>query len=607
MVSLGRQYDYFNETCLPLYGYIEMLITGNSYASNATLTVLKEKMTVFTLSKHYDNFGMMKLLSYTNDSAIAARIEYDYEKNNEKISTLISREKIITNNKTIDNEYSYYTDDKLKELKTSNVTYRKFEYNHLGYLTRDNYLLINKDFVYEYDDLGNILSNKVFNHNTSNLIKNNIYTYSSYFPTLLTSYNDKTIEYNDELFGNPTSYGNESGKRLFTWQGKKLIEVVDTSKNLNIEFKYDDKGLRIRKKSNNIETKYFYEGKNLVLEKTQNIEKYYYYDENDNLFGFGLKENNLVTNYYYIRDLNGVIIGMLDSNGNLVVEYCYDSFGNLLTISGSLADTIGIENNMLYKGYYFDFDLQMYYLKSRFYVPEWGRFLNSDDPRLLGAYSILTQNRNLFAYCNNDPIQNIDENGQFFKKIRQKIWKWLVNNFFVNISFTFSKKIDMGSGYIDLEETTPLVGNSWSLFSIDIGYSSGDWSLNFGIGGPLSINFGSDGVYLKGEMDIYKRTVEMSAGFADNNTLFIESGGYKEVSENCNLGFKIGYEININYDKLAYAFATICVYGVTIVIAGSGVVAAPYTGGASTVVTAAAVCVLLTMIANENNSGDNIL
>ena len=53
----------------------------------------------------------------------------------------------------------------------------------------------------------------------------------------------------------------------------------------------------------------------------------------------------------------------------------------------------------------------MYYCKSRFYVPKWRRWLNSDSIDYLEPQNITCLN--LFAYCNNNPVIYVDENGNF--------------------------------------------------------------------------------------------------------------------------------------------------------------------------------------------------
>ncbi|MGL4730576.1 MAG: RHS repeat domain-containing protein, partial [Clostridium sp.] len=112
--------------------------------------------------------------------------------------------------------------------------------------------------------------------------------------------------------------------------------------------------------------------------------------------------------YYYVRNAQGDIIGLIDSNGNKVVSYTYDTWGKLLSIEGSLKDSLGIKNPYRYRGYRYDNETQLYYLQSRYYNPEWGRFINADS--LVGETGELLSH-NMFAYCTNDPVNNEDPDG----------------------------------------------------------------------------------------------------------------------------------------------------------------------------------------------------
>ena len=85
-----------------------------------------------------------------------------------------------------------------------------------------------------------------------------------------------------------------------------------------------------------------------------------------------------------------------------MVKYSYTAYGEIQEISGAFASTIGAYNPFRYKGYYYDTETSMYYCKSRYYVPEWGRFLTPDSFEYLDPTSII--GLNLFAYCSNNPI-----------------------------------------------------------------------------------------------------------------------------------------------------------------------------------------------------------
>lgn len=609
-VSIARNFEINDEKVYPLYGNVEMLMIGNIYASSTTLKLLYRKSIVLTLSKHYNNFGLLELYTYTVDKADLLRIQYEYATNNNKVSTLIS--KMIINNGYGSSafEYEYDICDRLIKVKKLNLIDKLYEYNYLNYLTREEHPQINKTYVYDYDDLGNMISRKEYSSTSNLLVKESKFSYSLEYPTLIIKCNDKNIEYNDTLFGNPTLYGTEDNNFVYKWNGKKLVRIINNAENIDISYEYNEKGNRIKKIINGVETKFFYEGKNLIYEKNSNYEKFYYYDESDILFGFGIKEGNWIDKYYYVRDINGVIIGLLDEVGNFAVEYEYDSYGNILSITSDYGEISGLKNNILYKGYYYDFETKMYYLKSRYYVPEWCRYLNSDDPRMLAFYSELTINRNLFIYCNNDPIQNTDENGQSVKKFLQKVWSFVKKLSPIEVTKSFTVKLDSENGYVSAKQTKKYIGSSWSLISIDIGKdTNGDTSWNVGVGGSLSFNFGSDGVSLKGKLKLNKKEIESSCGLSFNGKVFLEFGENYEITNDDTITYICGTEIDVDWGKLAQECKKALIeYNVARIIVGVIATVTVMSGGTAAAAGFATAAVLIAMIEKEDDDkGENIL
>ena len=117
--------------------------------------------------------------------------------------------------------------------------------------------------------------------------------------------------------------------------------------------------------------------------------------------------------YYYIRTLTGEITKIVNSAKEVVGEYIYDAYGNILNLD-ALSEIAEI-NPYRYKGYYYDQETNLYYCKSRYYSPEIYRWLSRDAIEYLDTSSIT--GCNLYAYCHNNPVMYMDENGGFALKV----------------------------------------------------------------------------------------------------------------------------------------------------------------------------------------------
>ena len=113
-----------------------------------------------------------------------------------------------------------------------------------------------------------------------------------------------------------------------------------------------------------------------------------------------------------MKNLQGDVVQIRSVYGTVVVEYTYDAWGNVLSITGLYADTLGQNNPIRYRGYYQDFETGFYYLQSRYYDPAIRRFINADDIYCLGTEGELLS-YNFFAYCLNNPVNRTDINGNW--------------------------------------------------------------------------------------------------------------------------------------------------------------------------------------------------
>ena len=159
-------------------------------------------------------------------------------------------------------------------------------------------------------------------------------------------------------------------------------------------------------------TEYQWAGDLLLSEKTDGRIIWYCYDSQANLISVTIRG----ITYFYVRNVQGDIIALVDADGKVVVKYTYDSWGKVVAVTGELADTVGAQNPFRYKGYYYDNETGMYYLKSRYYDAEIKRFICAD----VGITSIIkdTKGNNLFCYCFNNPLNMKDMSVNWPKWIR---------------------------------------------------------------------------------------------------------------------------------------------------------------------------------------------
>ena len=142
-----------------------------------------------------------------------------------------------------------------------------------------------------------------------------------------------------------------------------------------------------------------------LLRQTRGSDKIIFlYDEKGNKYGFDYNG----TKYYYIFNVQGDVIGILNQAGQKIVSYTYDPWGKVLSVDGSEASTIGQINPIRYRGYYYDTETGFYYLQSRYYDPTTRRFLNADTA--INAEGMPLE-YNLFAYCLNNPVRYTDPTG----------------------------------------------------------------------------------------------------------------------------------------------------------------------------------------------------
>ena len=291
-----------------------------------------------------------------------------------------------------------YTYDNVGNIssETRNGLTTTYEYDSLGQLTRVNDPHAGKSTMYLYDCGGNMtgyLSAPYTLAPTLEGVNETVfYTYGdSNWKDKVTAIGGKAITY--DAIGNPLTYDGWT----FTWKaGRMLASMVKTG--TNAQFTYDHNGLRIKKVVNGVTTNYTLNGKNVVHMTQGSHDLHFFYDAQGKP---GMVTYNDV-DYFYVYNLQGDVVALIDANGTQVVEYGYDAWGYPVSKTGTMAATLGTVNPFRYRGYVYDEEIGLYYLRSRYYNPVWKRFISSDR----------IYHNNLFMYCVNAPVAKNDTDGK---------------------------------------------------------------------------------------------------------------------------------------------------------------------------------------------------
>ena len=326
------------------------------------------------------------------------------------------------------------------DASTTPVIYKSYKYDMAGRLVRENNSALNKTYTYEYDSVGNVTSKNTHAYTiastpgTATTTTN--FSYDTTHPDRLTSFGGKAITYDQQ--GCPLTYDGKT----YTWERGKLTKYTISGLTLNpgameraitlpttaIEnwtYTYNGNGQRTQKKytyippssaiigdyvsSKTVDYTYDHSGR-LVKERTTTVSKnsgtttssiVYLYDDSGII---GMVKDG--AGYYFHRNIQGDVVGVYNSAGTKLVTFKYDAYGNC-TVSG---DTSFAQNcKIRYRGYYFDTETGLYWVQTRYYNPEWCRWISPDSLSYLDPET--AHGLNLYAYCGNDPVNFTDPSG----------------------------------------------------------------------------------------------------------------------------------------------------------------------------------------------------
>lgn len=402
----GQRYQYFydaNNNMTELRVYSDEYGTKTNYSYDKDSRETKTKiMSGKERTVTYDSCGRVAKTEWNTTNPLT--LTYGYYSPDKQVGTL--PRKITVGSRTL--SYTYDANGNITAItdtKGSSTVKESYVYDELNRLIRENSQTQKKTFTYEYDLGGNLVKVCEYPYTTGTLPTKPSATETGTFGQV---WRDKLMKWNGvvmqyDSIGNMTKKGNTT----FTWtQGRKLESVNNGKK---IRYYYDHAGNRVKKTVDNVTTEYCMAGDLLVTEKGEGRRIWYYYDSAANPVSMRVSGKD----YFYVRNLQNDVIALIDDTGETVVEYKYNSWGKILSITGSKAGTIGKTNPFRYRGYYYDEETGMYYLKNRYYDPEIRRFISADS-YISGFNSTMC---NVFCYCGNNPVSNSDPEGTFFKKI----------------------------------------------------------------------------------------------------------------------------------------------------------------------------------------------
>ena len=374
----------------------------STYAYDKDNRLTKATEGAISANYTYDSFSRMTGLTSKNGSTSVVSTAVTYV---DPSSSATSTQVKTWNNGKVAYTYTYDNKGNITSITGGGLEF-EYRYDKYGRLISAEDYPGGYVWTYTYDDGGNItqrgLTDYYNNKNPNSILAT--YTYDNTdWPDLLTAFNGKSITY--DAIGNPLS----DGTWTYAWQhGRQLASMSKSGS--SITYGYNANGKRISKTVNGTTYNFSYLGDQLT-EMTWGSNKLHFTYDSTGPASVTYNGNR----YFYLKNAQGDVTGLVNASGTQVVSYTYDPWGAPMSTDGTMASTLGAANPLRYRGYVYDTETGLYYLTSRYYNPVWGRFINADTADVLGASPDKANwDKNLFAYCDNDPVSRKDDGGDLW-------------------------------------------------------------------------------------------------------------------------------------------------------------------------------------------------
>ena len=244
-----------------------------------------------------------------------------------------------------------------------------------------------------------------------------------------------------------------------TWEKGRQLKKFD-----NIEYTYNANGIRTSKKVNGILHTYTLDGTKILREVWDGNTLIPLRDNQESVCG--ILYNNVP--YYFIKNLQGDVIAIVDKDAQTVARYSYDAWGAITSAITYTELTEGVDiaaiNPFRYRCYYYDEEIELYYLQSRYYDATVGRFVNGDSVEIVGLSMIILDHfvSNLFGYCCNNPVTDQDAKGALSEKqLAQSFSSVLLLSMFSALLMANRAKAIVAVGAYVTKVTTPIAAKAF--------------------------------------------------------------------------------------------------------------------------------------------------